>query len=751
MRTDKRRVGWQTILARGTWVLGLGLVAGAASAAPPPNRTLVPFGLPSREHVVERPRYVLAYDAARRGPAWVSARRRPEPPLELGESREGIDDPDVLRSARAADFAGLLPATGFAPQRLLPWSLLAASPAADAPPAEADTVRTHARYVTLTAPMHKDGMNGPAGLWQLWERWWADSAMHYGDDQWVIAGPIYGREPLDRLGPERDIWVPSAFFVIVVATMEGIDEPEVLALLLPHQTSPRGTLRGCVTTVHTLESLTGLNFFPDLDDDRERWLERRDAERSWHGPPPPDTAHRGFRAALIPELPMESVAPPRIPQAVPSYSRIEDARPAPLDRPPLLPRAAPPAADPVGGSAPPTSRPRDGGDFFRPALPESVPAAPESAPKMDAPAAPSTTAEKDRLVRVFYGTNREVDDETVPNDFYGDQPGLLALGTCEVSLPPNRAPGELPRPLFDFLPEDPAEHVVLQAVRPLDRDAFLEQLRDRVSQADGRQAFVFVHGYNNSFADAARRTAQMAYDLRLNVAPVMYSWPSRSRFEKYFYDQREIVAARPHLLEFLRLVTTQTGAERVHLIAHSMGSDLVKDVLKELAESGPLPTLHEIILAAPDIEAETFLRDIAPKIEKTGRRLTIYSSRRDKALVSSLVANGKVRLGYAPVPELQRYRWIDQVDASHVDTSIIGHAYYGDDAGVIRDLALVLQGRPATEAERKLKRRRDHYFLVPAGLLEESTAFLGDTRLWPVWLLLPLLLVSVYFNFRRRR
>jgi esterase/lipase superfamily enzyme len=82
----------------------------------------------------------------------------------------------------------------------------------------------------------------------------------------------------------------------------------------------------------------------------------------------------------------------------------------------------------------------------------------------------------------------------------------------------------------------------------------------RDESAGQRPAFIFIHGYNNSFADAARRTAQMAFDLDLDIVPIMYNWPSRGNVWDYQRDRRQFERSVPHLVEFLdRKVLLLTG------------------------------------------------------------------------------------------------------------------------------------------------------------------------------------------------
>ena len=145
-----------------------------------------------------------------------------------------------------------------------------------------------------------------------------------------------------------------------------------------------------------------------------------------------------------------------------------------------------------------------------------------------------------------------------------------------------------------------------------------------------KNAFVFVHGYNVAFEDATRRTAQISYDLGFDGAPVFYSWPSQGTVARYIVDETNIEWAQANIKRFLEDLASNSDAENIYLTAHSMGSRGLTRAFTELvAEKPALRTrFREVILAAPDIDAEVFKRDIAPKLAPA----TLYASSQDKAL-----------------------------------------------------------------------------------------------------------------------
>ena len=147
---------------------------------------------------------------------------------------------------------------------------------------------------------------------------------------------------------------------------------------------------------------------------------------------------------------------------------------------------------------------------------------------------------------------------------YGNQRGELQVGTCRVSIPWTHAVGQIERPSLLRLEvhEDVRKHVVLHETNRQEDNEFYQQLRDQVLAAPRPEVFVFVHGYNVTFEGAARRTAQIAFDVEFAGAPVFFSWPSQGGLLKYTVDENNVEWAVPHLKQFLLEVTRRSGAER---------------------------------------------------------------------------------------------------------------------------------------------------------------------------------------------
>jgi esterase/lipase superfamily enzyme len=318
-----------------------------------------------------------------------------------------------------------------------------------------------------------------------------------------------------------------------------------------------------------------------------------------------------------------------------------------------------------------------------------------------APPPMATGEEPYEIVEVFYGTDRNrragVDD---PRWIYGGDRGELRLGTLEVSIPKDHRMGELEAPRWwrlEFRP-DPEKHVVLLSVDEMPGDDFARRLRERIDETEHREAFVFVHGYNVDFDEAARRTAQIAYDIHHDLVPLLFSWPSRGTVAGYPADETNVAWAEPDLREFLELVAERSRAAEVHVIAHSMGNRVLTGVLEDFVQDSrageEIPRFDQIVLVAPDIDADRFRRTIAPALVPAGERVTLYASARDRALEMSRRFHSYPRIGdlsggVVVMPG------IDLIDATAVDTSLTGHSYFADGDSVLSDLFhLFRQGLP---------------------------------------------------------
>jgi esterase/lipase superfamily enzyme len=135
------------------------------------------------------------------------------------------------------------------------------------------------------------------------------------------------------------------------------------------------------------------------------------------------------------------------------------------------------------------------------------------------PPVEASTPEAIYVQQIFYATNRRLTGRSDPGLLYGGEHAKrdqLHYGICEVSIPVQvHEKGREERPSVWKLQwrENPTEHLVLQSIRPMSRDRFLLTLSARLDSAKAagaRDAIIFIHGFNTTFENTRRRTAQIA-------------------------------------------------------------------------------------------------------------------------------------------------------------------------------------------------------------------------------------------------
>jgi esterase/lipase superfamily enzyme len=296
-----------------------------------------------------------------------------------------------------------------------------------------------------------------------------------------------------------------------------------------------------------------------------------------------------------------------------------------------------------------------------------------------------------RTVTIYYATDRELVREEAGQCIYGTGRAAdekLSYGICDVSVPHEHKIGKLEKTPW-FRSPDPAKDVLVIYSQREPEDGFFERLEVRVKEFGSDDLFVFVHGFNVTFEDAARRTAQIAKDLEFPGAPILYSWPSHESPGPIGYatDGQTIDWTKPHLKQFLYDLKNRTKASKLHLIAHSMGSRAVVRVLNEVAKEmqHSLPQFQQIILSAPDIDTGEF-QQLASAMRSTGERVTLYASSVDKAMWLSRKNQTFPRAGEAGDDLVVLRPEVDTIDATAVDTGFLGHSYWAEVRSVVTDI-----------------------------------------------------------------
>jgi len=322
--------------------------------------------------------------------------------------------------------------------------------------------------------------------------------------------------------------------------------------------------------------------------------------------------------------------------------------------------------------------------------------------KKSAAAAPAEDPAKTYdVVPVFYGTDRAVEADPKRLQFGAERGHQLQLGRALVTVPLIHKVPHIERPVVIEIPyfkvkvyeekEDPQKHFTVQEIKGLTEAEMLALVKQRLATSSTFKdhAFVFVHGFNTSFDNALYRTAQIAYDLRFDGVPFLYSWPSGGKVASYTYDHGSVEQAEPRLAEFLDMVIQKSGAKSISLIAHSMGNELLLRVLERMKTKVPRGVvISQVILAAPDVDRDKF-NILAREVIKFAKGVTLYAASNDRALsYSARFWGGVPRAGDVPASGPLIIPGLDTIDVTAVSTDALGlnHSGYAENPALLNDV-----------------------------------------------------------------
>ena len=221
----------------------------------------------------------------------------------------------------------------------------------------------------------------------------------------------------------------------------------------------------------------------------------------------------------------------------------------------------------------------------------------------------------------------------------------------------------------------------IDAVEPVKVD---DAGRSLAELAQGRDLLIYVHGFNETFESAALGAANLSHGVRFRGVTALFSWPSRAALLDYGYDRESALWSRDGFDDLLDTLAREPTIGRIHIVAHSMGTLLTIETLRQLkARTGDqyVGKFGAVVLASPDIDVDVFTTTVSKLGYYTGK-LTVITATDDRALdVSRRLAGGVPRLGAAESAQI-RSLGVKVVDASGLDWGLIKHDRFLSNADV---------------------------------------------------------------------
>ncbi|MEO1045570.1 MAG: alpha/beta hydrolase [Pseudomonadota bacterium] len=229
-------------------------------------------------------------------------------------------------------------------------------------------------------------------------------------------------------------------------------------------------------------------------------------------------------------------------------------------------------------------------------------------------------------------------------------------------------------------------------------NSWQQDIADAATLSSGK-IVVYIHGYNNDFADTAVQSEQIRYHTGFAGPVIGYNWPSHHKFLRYAVDEVNRVWDQPYFTAALLELAAMPQISEIVLVAHSMGARGAIAATHMIDRGHPhyAHKLRNIILASPDVDRQIFereARDLLLTEAKVaqGRRITVFASDNDRAVAASRFLHGYDRLGvtrcidplatppcYArPLRNGKPIAGLTIIDTSAVSGGFIGHMDFLD-------------------------------------------------------------------------
>ncbi len=259
------------------------------------------------------------------------------------------------------------------------------------------------------------------------------------------------------------------------------------------------------------------------------------------------------------------------------------------------------------------------------------------------------------------------------------------------------------------------------------------------AETDRRQGRVllYVHGYRETFETTSKDAAQIARMTGFDGPVIEYSWPSQGEVLSYAVDETNMYHDERNFRDFLKTLAERPWVKEIVVVSHSLGARLVIPAISYVdraSSNADSSNISNVILASPDIDRETFERDIeyevlAARRVANNRRITLYVSHADKALAASRALHGYPRLGspycFDPFEAADlkakglpvrcytaAVAGLTVIDTTDVSRGATGHSNFLRSAAACRDFVDVVAGK-RTRPERSATHLAHVFRLLP--------------------------------------
>lgn len=211
-------------------------------------------------------------------------------------------------------------------------------------------------------------------------------------------------------------------------------------------------------------------------------------------------------------------------------------------------------------------------------------------------------------------------------------------------------------------------------IESVERVSTLSVGQSSAGSGDVRDVLLYVHGYNETFASATLDAARLSDSLRFHGHTLAFSWPSSNKLLDYIRDRESALWSRDALETTLASLLANPTIGHVHIVAHSMGSMLTIEGLRQIHArhgDGAADRMGAIVFASPDLDIGIFSSSVR-RMPRLAQRMTIVTAADDRVLAVAGKVAGGTRVGSAEKAKLESLG-LRVIDASGLGWGILNH------------------------------------------------------------------------------
>jgi esterase/lipase superfamily enzyme len=281
--------------------------------------------------------------------------------------------------------------------------------------------------------------------------------------------------------------------------------------------------------------------------------------------------------------------------------------------------------------------------------------------------------------------------------------------------------------------------------------ALQAEVARRLASSPRKEVVLYIHGVANTFEDAALTMGELCHFLGREFVCAIFTWPAGGKSGVLFgyeQDYESSLFATEHLRKTIRAIAETPGLQKIHLLAHSRGTDVLVTALSDLNAEAYMQRSNieqrfkvgNVVLMAPDLDVDIgvakafkvfsdpgmpYGRAPDPRVvleRMPGFRMTVYVSPEDKALATSgwlfgsIVRLGRLDEALLTPTQLEHARSLGFLDVIQVQgkTDLFGHGYFHSNPEVSSDLIAMLRyGLGPSDPGRSLELVEKPFWRIP--------------------------------------